>query len=87
MAAKKTTKRAAKNGRKTTAKKAVAKVKAAILTNKCLCGCGKMVKYSFAQGHDARLKGMLLRGEVKSPSADQKAFAKDHGVKIGANAK
>lgn len=63
--------------------KAEAKVKKQILTNKCLCGCGKLVKNSFAQGHDARLKGQLLRGEIKSPSAEQKAFAKSHGVKIG----
>lgn len=68
---------------KTARTKAEAKVKKAILTNKCLCGCGKLVKNSFAQGHDARLKGMLLRGEVKNPSAEQKAFAKSHGVKIG----
>lgn len=81
-AAKKTAKKASKS---VTAKQ-VKQVAKAILTNKCLCGCGKAVKYSFAQGHDARLKGMLLRGEVKSPSADQRAFAKDHGVKIGANA-
>ena len=78
-------KKAAKKAPKFVSKKAKveAKVKKAILTNKCLCGCGKLVKNSFAQGHDARLKGMLLRGEVKNPSAEQKAFAKSHGVKIG----
>lgn len=63
-----------------------AKVKAQI-GNPCLCGCGKRVKNSFAQGHDAKLRGMLLRGEVKSPNAEQKAFARSHGVKIGANKK
>lgn len=83
--AKKTVKKA--SAKKASTAKQVASVKKAVLTNKCLCGCGKAVKYSFAQGHDAKLKGMLLRGEVKSPTADQKAFAKDHGVKIGANAK
>ena len=40
----------------------------------------------FAPGHDARLRGMLLRGEVKNPSKEQKEFAKSHGVVIGANA-
>lgn len=29
--------------------------------NKCGCGCGQMVKNRFAMGHDARLKGQLLR--------------------------
>lgn len=67
-----------------TVKKAVAQSK---LVNPCLCGCGEKVKNSFKQGHDARLKGMLLRGEVRNPSAEQKAFAKAHGVKIGANKK
>lgn len=55
--------------------------------NPCLCGCKQGVVGMFKQGHDARLKGMLLRGEVKNPSAEQKAFAKKHGVKIGANKK
>lgn len=27
----------------------------------CLCGCGQEVSRRFAQGHEARLKGMLLR--------------------------
>ena len=55
--------------------------------NPCLCGCGTRVKNTFAQGHDARLKGMLLRGEVKSPTSEQREFAKAHGVKIGSKAK
>lgn len=56
-------------------------------TNSCLCGCGTKVKGTFAQGHDAKLRGMLLRGEVKSPNAEQKAFAKAHKFVIGANKK
>jgi hypothetical protein len=55
--------------------------------NPCLCGCGTKVKNNFAQGHDARLKGMLLRGEVKNPSAEQRGFAKAHKVVIGSKAK
>lgn len=83
-AAKRPAKKATKKApAKTTRAKAETKVKKQVLTNKCLCGCGKLVKNSFAQGHDARLKGLLLRGEIKNPSAEQKAFAKSHGVKIG----
>lgn len=67
--------------------KAVKAVKASIKQNPCLCGCGTKVKRTFAQGHDARLKGLLLRGEVKSPSGEQKAFAKLHGVTIGSQRK
>lgn len=29
--------------------------------HKCLCGCSAMVPRRFAQGHDAKLKGMLQR--------------------------
>lgn len=84
-AAKRPAKKATKKAPKFVSKRAKTetKVKKAILTNKCLCGCGKLVKNTFAQGHDARLRGMLLRGEIKNPSAEQKAFAKSHGVKIG----
>lgn len=40
--------------------------------NECRCGCGKMVKGTFAQGHDARAYGMVLRGELdESVIADQ----------------
>ena len=56
-------------------------------TNRCLCGCGALVVGTFKQGHDAKLRGMLLRGEVKSPNAEQKAFAKAHKFTIGSKAK
>jgi len=82
-AAKRPAKKAAKKAPATKRAKVEKKIAKQVLTNKCLCGCGKLVKNTFAQGHDARLKGMLLRGEVKNPSAEQKAFAKSHGVKIG----
>jgi hypothetical protein len=40
--------------------------------NECRCGCGAMVKGVFAQGHDARLYGQVLRGEKpESLIADQ----------------
>lgn len=55
--------------------------------NLCTCGCGAKVRFNFAQGHDARLKGMLLRGEIKNPTSEQRAFAKEHGVKIGSQKK
>lgn len=72
--AKKSTKKTAKKATKSAPKR----------ENPCLCGCGERVQFNFKQGHDARLKGMLLRGEVKNPSAEQRGFAKHHGIKIGA---
>jgi hypothetical protein len=36
----------------------------------CHCGCGKRTSGStFAQGHDQRLRGMLIRGETLKPFA------------------
>ncbi|HLA14772.1 MAG TPA: hypothetical protein VJZ25_07090 [Gemmatimonadaceae bacterium] len=60
--------------------KAQAKVRSALL-NPCLCGCKAKVTGTFKQGHDARLRGMLVRGEVHNPSAAVLAFAKRHGIK------
>lgn len=78
------TKAPAKKATKKNAPKAKAAPKR---ENDCLCGCGEKVRFSFGQGHDARLRGMLLRGEVKNPSAEQKEFAKAHGIKIGSQKK
>jgi hypothetical protein len=78
---KRSTKKA--SAKKASVSKTATKVKE---TRPCLCGCGTKVTRFFAPGHDARLRGMLLRGEVKSPSKEQKEFAKSHGVTIGANA-
>jgi hypothetical protein len=55
--------------------------------NDCLCGCGEKVQWNFKQGHDASLRGKLLRGEIKNPTAEQKGFAKAHGIKIGSQKK
>lgn len=44
--------------------------------NACLCGCGEMVVGTFKQGHDARVKGWLLkyvRGQEDLVPADLKA--------------
>jgi len=30
-------------------------------SNKCGCGCGRLTGRTFAPGHDARLKGLILR--------------------------
>lgn len=73
--------------KRSTKKTATKSTKSAAPSNKCLCGCNKAVKFSFAQGHDAKLRGALLRGEIKTPTTEQKAFAKSHGVKIGSKAK
>jgi hypothetical protein len=32
--------------------------------NQCLCGCGQLCWKNFKQGHDQRVRGMLLRGEL-----------------------
>lgn len=40
------------------------KVRAQKLTP-CLCGCGELVPRMFRQGHDARLKGKIIRAEVR----------------------
>lgn len=34
---------------------------AAKKTNPCVCGCGQLVERFFAQGHDARVHGWLLK--------------------------
>lgn len=57
MAETKTTKSATKKAPAKTAPKAKPEAK----LNPCGCGCGTMVKNRFAQGHDARLKGQLLK--------------------------
>lgn len=72
--------------KKATAKSASSNGSAKADLRPCLCGCKTKVKRFFAPGHDARLKGMLLRGEISAPSREQKEFAKSHGFVIGANA-
>ena len=57
-------------------------------THSCLCGCGTKCYGRFAPGHDARLVGMIKRGEIKSPlSGEVAAFAKTHGIKWGESRK
>lgn len=34
--------------------------------NSCVCGCGTKVSGLFAQGHDQRVRGMLVRGELNA---------------------
>ncbi len=38
--------------------------------NKCLCGCGTETARRFAPGHDARLKGVLIRAFRTEPGKD-----------------
>lgn len=43
----------------------------------CLCGCGEQVSRRFRQGHDARLKGVLLRvarGEEEPDAIPEEAL-------------
>lgn len=46
------------------------KGKEAMAAHGCWCGCGAQVTKQFAQGHDARLKGLLIR--VAAGKADSK---------------
>lgn len=36
----------------------------------CLCGCGRETKGRFAPGHDARLRGVLLRAQAAAHTGD-----------------
>jgi hypothetical protein len=46
----------------------------------CLCGCGSRTKGGvFRPGHDARLRGKLLRKEIRGTSAQRVWFKKAHG--------
>lgn len=63
------------------------RIRKTVASNHCLCGCGGLTRRSFCPGHDARLVGLLARGEIKSPNAMQRAFAKTHNVVIGSKAK
>lgn len=46
-------------------KKAVKKVKEAVVMNECKCGCKKMVAKNFAPGHDARVHGWAKKIDRK----------------------
>lgn len=47
----------------------------------CMCGCGKKTKGGkFLPGHDAKLRGKLIRGDIKGNSA-QWSFFRSHGWK------
>jgi hypothetical protein len=48
----------------------------------CMCGCGKRTGGgTFLPGHDAKLRGKLVRGEIKG-TKEQWAFFKSHGWKV-----
>ena len=38
--------------------------KASGKTNPCLCGCKTKVRGHFAQGHDQRVRGFIVRNEI-----------------------
>lgn len=76
-----TKKASAKKAAKKSAKKTDKKL------NSCLCGCGTPCARTFVQGHDSRLKGMLMRGEIRNITKEQREFAKSHGVEIGSQVK
>ena len=46
----------------------------------CLCGCGSRTKGgTFLPGRDARLRGKLIRKEIRGTSAQRSWFKKAHG--------
>jgi len=45
-------------------------------TNSCLCGCKTKVRGHFAQGHDQRFRGFVLRVEEGKASAAEQAAVK-----------
>ena len=48
--------------------------------SKCLCGCGQRTKGgTFRPGHDARLRGKLLRREIRGTRAQRDWLRKAHG--------
>lgn len=55
-------------------------------TNDCLCGCKTKVGGKFAPGHDARVKGMLLRIERGEESVDKLPAALSALVKFAGRA-
>ena len=44
--------------------------------NACLCGCGKKVRGYFAQGHDQRMRGFLLRHNAGTATKSELAAVK-----------
>jgi hypothetical protein len=58
------------------------KTKAVTPSNTCKCGCGEPVTRSFKQGHDARLKGRLLR-QYRTGTAGEKRSALAQARKLG----
>jgi hypothetical protein len=46
----------------------------------CLCGCGDRTKGgTFLPGHDARLRGKLIRKEIRGTAAPRSWLKKAHG--------
>lgn len=48
-------------------------------TNECLCGCSTKVRGNFAQGHDQRFRGYLLRAAEGTATNDELAAIKAAG--------
>jgi hypothetical protein len=87
-----TTKAVAKKVAPAPVKKTAApvKVKAEVVQNPCICGCGAMVNKNFAPGHDARFHGwmkkisdgrMTFKDPILNPDAVKNL--KKHGVVQG----
>lgn len=53
----------------------------------CRCGCGQEVRNLFAQGHDARYAGTLIRAVRDGETTPAKAIAQARKVSPGLAAK
>lgn len=56
-------------------------------TATCRCGCGQEVRNLFAQGHDARYAGALIRSVRAGETTPAKAIAQARKVSQGVAAK
>lgn len=53
-------------------------------TRECMCRCGKSTKGRFAMGHDARVKGWILKavraGDLSDLTEEQVAYGRERGL-------
>ena len=61
-----------------TVKKTTKKAAAEEGVRLCLCGCGEPVRRTFKQGHDAKLKAKVIRGETLG--LEQETWARNRGL-------
>lgn len=62
----------------------VSTVSKADRSRECMCGCGKSTKGRFAMGHDARVKGWILKavraGDLSDLTGEQVAYGRERDI-------